>query len=69
MRGAPELQKIVIRTDQTNQTSAMISMLNRVFPECEVYIMVDAKILESLDLADESLKEFKEEEHGQNLDC
>lgn len=69
MRGAPELQKIVIRTDQTNQTSALISMLNRVFPECEVHVLVDAERLGSQDPLDGSQNDFKEEEHSQNLDC
>lgn len=63
------MQKIVIRTDQTNQTSALVSLLNTVFPECEVHVLVDAEELGSQDLLDGSQNDFKEEAHGQNLDC
>ena len=36
------MEKIVIRTDQTKRASELISVLNRVFPECEVHVLVDA---------------------------
>jgi hypothetical protein len=63
------LQKIMIRTDQTDQTSALISMLNRVFPECEVHVLVDVEKLDPQDPLDGSQNDFKEEENGQNPDC
>ena len=39
-------------------------MLNRVFPECEVHIVMSEEIFESQDLSDWSQNEFREEEHG-----
>jgi hypothetical protein len=63
------LQKIVIRTDQTNQTSALIYMLKWVFPECEVHVLVDAEELGPRDPLDGSQNDVEEEAHGQNLDC
>jgi len=44
-------------------------MLNRVFPECEVHVLVDAEGLGSQDLPDGSQNDFKEEEHGQYFHC
>ena len=63
------MEKIVIRTDQTKRASELISMLNRVFPECEVHVLVDAEGLGSQDLPDGSQNDFKEEEHGQYFHC
>ena len=63
------MEKIVIRTDQTERASELISMLNRVFPECEVHVLVDAEGLGSQDLPDGSQNDFKEEEHGQYFHC
>lgn len=44
-------------------------MLNRVFPECEVHVLVDAEELGSQELPEGSQSGFKEEEHGQYFHC
>lgn len=63
------MEKIVIRTDQSKRASELICMLNRVFPECEVHVLVDAEELGSQELPEGSQSGFKEEEHGQYFHC
>jgi hypothetical protein len=69
MKGAPVLEKIVIRTDQAERASELVSLLNRIFPECEIHFVDNAERPESQDLADWSQNGFKEEEHGQYFCC
>ena len=41
------MDKIVIRTDQTDLSSHMLSLLNTLFPECDIDIVIDEDAQES----------------------
>jgi hypothetical protein len=59
------LEKIVIRTDQSESAAHLRSLLNRLFPECEIQVVVNAEIPESRGEADGFEKKLQEEEHGE----
>jgi hypothetical protein len=64
VEGGTILEKIVIRTDQPEPAAHLLSLLNRMFPECEIQIVMDTEAPESQDLADWSQYNYWEKEHG-----
>jgi hypothetical protein len=58
------LEKIVIRTDQAEPDAHLLSLLSRIFPECEIHIVTHGEDKVSHDWADGCQTEFKEEKHG-----
>ena len=60
VEGDPVLDKIVIRTGQTESAAHLLALLSRIFPECEIQIVSNANTGE----AARYQNEFPEEEHG-----
>jgi hypothetical protein len=52
VKGGGVLEKIVILTDQSAPATHLVFLVNRVFPECEVHIVMNEEIFESQDLSD-----------------
>ena len=67
MRVAPELQKIVIRTDQRGPAThlqPLLELLNRFFPECEIHIVGKTVNAEYRDLTERAQSGFQTQYHG-----
>ena len=45
------MDKIVVRTDQTDLSSHLLSLLNTLFPECDIDIVIDEDTQESRGMA------------------
>lgn len=58
------MENIVIRTDQAERAVELVSLLNSIFPECEVQVVVETETLVTQDLPDGSQNGFKEDECG-----
>lgn len=58
------MEKIVIRTDQTESSVHLLSIINWLFPECEKHIVLDEETSESRGGADWFRNEFQEERDG-----
>jgi hypothetical protein len=58
------LEKIVIRTDEGEPADFLLSLLSRIFPECEIHIVTTAEAPGSQDWADWCQGDLEEERHG-----